>query len=595
MKRLSIISALLLVLPSIVLPVDCPVPDTGQIKCYNNNSEIACPLPGNDFYGQDATYALCSRNSYTKLDDIGNELPRNATEWVMVRDNVTGLVWEVKTDDGSIHDKNNFYNRYDADGFAATLRTQNFGGYSDWQVPTKEQLFTLVDNSVPAPGPAINTFYFPNTVSSQYLSRTRLMYPNYPDYDWGFDFEDGSSCTCWYSYSYRVRAVRGGYGSFGAFVNNGDGTVTDNSTGLMWEVKTDDGGARDKDNQYNWQEALAYCENLTLANYNDWRLPDKNELQTILAHYRYDPSIDVTFFPNTVSDTYWSSTTYADSAIYAWYVHFNVGSVYYGEYFDDSKTDNFYVRAVRGGNRNGSWMTAPTIDAGVDIPFVSGSDTLAILNFTSEALDNVSICVCPGEIPPDIPEGSDWVHRYYDIVPEPPDSSFETDLTLFYDQEEFELSGLSDESQLLLYRYDDAELMWEFQSGALNTTENFIRDSGVTEFSVWAFTTVQNVVGVQDDEALTPMCALFQNHPNPFNPTTTISFTLPKREKAGLSVYDVQGKLVTTLVDETLEAGFKEVIWDGKDSRGNQVSTGVYFYRLTAGNRMLTKKMVLLK
>ncbi|MEJ2722254.1 MAG: FlgD immunoglobulin-like domain containing protein, partial [bacterium] len=89
--------------------------------------------------------------------------------------------------------------------------------------------------------------------------------------------------------------------------------------------------------------------------------------------------------------------------------------------------------------------------------------------------------------------------------------------------------------------------------------------------------------------------SLDQNHPNPFNPSTAISFTLPRREKTNLSIYDVEGKLVTTLVDETLDAGLNEVIWYGKDARGNPASAGVYFYRLSAGRRTLTKKMVLLK
>ncbi|UCG53025.1 MAG: choice-of-anchor D domain-containing protein [Candidatus Latescibacterota bacterium] len=89
--------------------------------------------------------------------------------------------------------------------------------------------------------------------------------------------------------------------------------------------------------------------------------------------------------------------------------------------------------------------------------------------------------------------------------------------------------------------------------------------------------------------------ALYQNHPNPFNPSTTISFTLPERGKTRLSVYNIEGSLVATLVDGTLGEGFKQVTWDGKDSHGNQVSTGVYFYRLTSGKRALTRKMVFLK
>ncbi len=89
--------------------------------------------------------------------------------------------------------------------------------------------------------------------------------------------------------------------------------------------------------------------------------------------------------------------------------------------------------------------------------------------------------------------------------------------------------------------------------------------------------------------------ALFQNRPNPFNPSTAISFCLPKTEKATLSIYDVQGGLVRTLVDDMVGEGHQERIWDGKDVGGNPVGSGVYFYRLTAGDKTLTKKMVLLK
>jgi len=79
------------------------LPDTGQTKCYNDTAEIACPAPGQDFYGQDAQYSTNPR-SYTKLDAGGNALSDSAASWAMVRDNVTGLIWEMKTDDGSVRD-----------------------------------------------------------------------------------------------------------------------------------------------------------------------------------------------------------------------------------------------------------------------------------------------------------------------------------------------------------------------------------------------------------------------------------------------------------------------------------------------------------
>jgi hypothetical protein len=88
---------------------------------------------------------------------------------------------------------------------------------------------------------------------------------------------------------------------------------------------------------------------------------------------------------------------------------------------------------------------------------------------------------------------------------------------------------------------------------------------------------------------------LDQNAPNPFNPTTTISFTLPERSRVRLAIYDVEGRIVSELIDDVVEDGYREYVWDGKNSEGNPVSSGVYFYRLTVGDRTLTKKMVCLK
>ncbi len=89
--------------------------------------------------------------------------------------------------------------------------------------------------------------------------------------------------------------------------------------------------------------------------------------------------------------------------------------------------------------------------------------------------------------------------------------------------------------------------------------------------------------------------ALAQNYPNPFNPVTTIRFDLPAKEWVRLAVYDCAGREVACLLDGEREAGPNEVSWDGRDGRGAAAGTGIYFYRLTAGKRSLTKKMVLLK
>ncbi len=88
---------------------------------------------------------------------------------------------------------------------------------------------------------------------------------------------------------------------------------------------------------------------------------------------------------------------------------------------------------------------------------------------------------------------------------------------------------------------------------------------------------------------------LGQNSPNPFNPTTRIRFTVPEDSKVSLLVYDVAGREVRALVNGERPANHYEIEWDGKDNRGEAVASGVYFYRLQAGKRVQTKKMMVLK
>jgi hypothetical protein len=106
--------------------------------------------------------------------------------------------------------------------------------------------------------------------------------------------------------------------AWAGYVNNGNGTVTDTYTGLMWQQET-------TDNTMTWEQALSYCENSTLAGYSDWRLPNKKELRSLLDYSRYNPAINTTYFPDTVSSFYWSSTTYASYTNYAWGVNFSYG------------------------------------------------------------------------------------------------------------------------------------------------------------------------------------------------------------------------------------------------------------------------------
>ncbi|HDG68003.1 MAG TPA: T9SS type A sorting domain-containing protein, partial [candidate division Zixibacteria bacterium] len=89
--------------------------------------------------------------------------------------------------------------------------------------------------------------------------------------------------------------------------------------------------------------------------------------------------------------------------------------------------------------------------------------------------------------------------------------------------------------------------------------------------------------------------ALLQNTPNPFNASTEIQFALPTDGKVTLEVLDMSGRVVRTLVDGEMGAGFHRVVWDGKDKSGHEVSSGVYFYRLKTDNLTQTRKMILVK
>ena len=85
------------------------------------------------------------------------------------------------------------------------------------------------------------------------------------------------------------------------------------------------------------------------------------------------------------------------------------------------------------------------------------------------------------------------------------------------------------------------------------------------------------------------------NHPNPFNPETNINFTIGSDVNVKLNIYNIRGQLVKTLVNENFKAGNHSILWNGTDFNNNQVSSGIYFYRLEAGSNSVTQKMLLMK
>ncbi len=105
----------------------------------------------------------------------------------------------------------------------------------------------------------------------------------------------------------------------------------------------------------------------------------------------------------------------------------------------------------------------------------------------------------------------------------------------------------------------------------------------------------QGPVSAADDAVPTAGPELGRNRPNPFNPSTTIDFTLNAGGPAVIRVYDVAGRHLRTLVNESLEPGRHTAEWDGTDESGRQLASGTYFYQLEAGGRLATRKAMLLK
>ena len=186
------------------------VPDTGQARSFTKT------------FGEDSDYSI-HPPSYTKLDEQGRALPFSSLAWATVRDNVTGLVWEVKSDDGSVHDRDNRYTWYDpnpdtdggnagtpGDGtdtydFIRALNDSMFGGFSDWRIPTLTELAYIIHHG--RWNPAIHIAYFPNTAPSVYWSS--ITDAHYSFLAWGVDFGYGYVGAN-YKLNFRhIRAVRG--------------------------------------------------------------------------------------------------------------------------------------------------------------------------------------------------------------------------------------------------------------------------------------------------------------------------------------------------------------------------------------------------
>ncbi len=313
-----------------------PLADTDQNSCYNDTIAIGCVAGDQEFSGQDAQY----------LGNIPNYVDN---EDGTISDVVTGLMWFKTPDinnDGTI-DINDKLTKAQMDTFVEEINNEGFAGYNDWRLPQIKELYSLIlfSGTDPSSGdesnliPFIDIDYFDfaygdtangeRTIDSQYGSANLYVGSNENSLLFGVNFADGRIKGYGLTgfdgddKTFLVLLVRGNpdYG-INNFQDNGDSTISDLATELMWSQDDSDMGM-------NWADALAWIEtknNENYLGYNDWRLPNIKELQSIIDYSRspdttdspaIDPIFNTTSITNERNETdypyFWSSTTHVGS------------------------------------------------------------------------------------------------------------------------------------------------------------------------------------------------------------------------------------------------------------------------------------------
>lgn len=289
--------------------VSYTIVDTGQAHCYSDLSGISCPAEGEDFFGQDAQYSGVQASYQDNGDGTVTDLN-------------TELVWQAEPD---LENKATFQQAL------AGAEVFDLAGYDDWRLPSIKELYSLIDFSGSASQyiPYLDTNYFSfrygeessgeRQIDAQYWSSTSYvgttMNGNFTVF--GVNFADGrikgypALTSSGREMEAFVLYVRGNpdYG-VNQFTDNQDGTISDLASGLVWQTA-------DSGTTLDWEGALDYCENLSLAGREDWRLPNAKELQSIVDYSRSPQTsgtaaIDPLFSVMEVESWYWTSTTHLD-------------------------------------------------------------------------------------------------------------------------------------------------------------------------------------------------------------------------------------------------------------------------------------------
>ncbi len=210
--------------------------------------------------------------------------------------------------------------------------------------------------------------------------------------------------------------------------------------------------------------------------------------------------------------------------------------------------------------------------------------TLTINSLTGEGNINVSSYVDSSYQKP-IYE----VEKYWNISIDGTITAFSGELTLHYIDEEV-LAGIEEELHCFNWNNGYFDTIVNASENTLTCTINNLSQLA----GIWVMATTTSVEEEQSTNVITNY-TLHQNYPNPFNPSTVIKYQLPSTSNAQLNIYNVKGQLVKTLVNETQNAGYYNITWDGKDNDNREVASGLYIYRITAGDYMETKRMLLMK
>ena len=253
--------------------------DTGQTVSYT------------DTFGEDSDYT----GNQPSFKDNGDDT---------VTDNVTELVWQKNPAEAMTWQEALKY-----------CENLELTGRSDWRLPVPLEAMGILDLSKKSP--ALDTSVFGQMVDFYWLATESV---SNEDEAWsmsvlgagGMDARSEAKTN-----SYSARCVRGEPLPYGSFTDNGDATVTDSGTRLMWEQ----GGGIDKD----WESALAYCEELELAGHNDWRGPNIKELWTLFDFSLKGGSIDSTYFTDIATGIFISATTRQNNEVRAWALTVNGG------------------------------------------------------------------------------------------------------------------------------------------------------------------------------------------------------------------------------------------------------------------------------